>query len=174
MKNIFLIVAFLLIGTNTEAKISANNNPIEVISFIQDNILYKISTTGTLSFEVLPDNNYPNNIISKKEKRKERKKKNKVKLPKIDKDIHGNVIKIGETNIRYKKNGKVKQIGSIALVYNRGWLTQIGGFDIFYNSSKRIYDIEGNIVKSNIPTFVNGKVWNKTQWNGYGSTITSI
>ena len=194
MKNVFLLVAVFLMGIPTQAKTTKNEknvsintgtenryNATEIISFIENGVLYKVTTTGQFDFEFLYRNNRPHRPVANHNYKGRRgnnhynkRRGDYSRNPRITKDHYGTIIGIGHTCITYQRNGKVRQIGDTPLKYNRGKLIQVGGLDIFYNNRGQIHDVVGYINYYNTQTYINGVVWNDSDWNGFGNNFCTI
>lgn len=168
MKKVILLVAVFLIGNATQTFSQRRQNVIinpgtnarycnsmDDIRFVEAGVLYTVTTDGRFEFEVLRN--------SKPKYKKGKNRRNHAAnyysshygavrynqggkhFPKIKKDRFGTIVRIGKTDIFYKRNGKVKSIGSVPLFYNRGKLIQAGNLKITYNRFGKIRDTYGYI-----------------------------
>ncbi|MFC7357013.1 hypothetical protein ACFQO1_04895 [Jejudonia soesokkakensis] len=172
MKKIILLVAVFLIGNATQTFAQRHQNVIinqgtndryynsnETIRFVEDGVLYTVTTNGHFDFEVI----HPSKPKYKKKKNRRyqavnyhasdfgavRYNQGGKHFPKIKKDRYGTIIRIGKTEIDYKRNGKVRTIGCVPFYYNRGRLVQAGNMKITYTRFGTIRATYGHINKFN-------------------------
>lgn len=166
MKKVILLVAVFLIGSTTQTfaniQKDVTTNPgkkhrydnSQEIRFVEEGVLYTLSTNGAFDFEVF-----------RKPKRNKRGRKNgyytynngnrnNVKYkrnfrPRITYDRFGRVRSVNNTNITYQRNGKVKTIGCVSMQYFRGRLMLVGDMELVYNRFGQIRDTYGYVNKYN-------------------------
>lgn len=168
MKKVFLLVAVFLVGittqaeTNTQAE-NVNFNPgnnyrytnTQEITFVEDGVLYAVSTEGSFSFEFLrpSQNNYRRGknrrVYYNNGRRSNDIFDNRGRRARIIRDRYGAIIAIGHTQITYQRNGKVSTIGCVPLKYHRGLLVRAGAMEITYNRHGKIRNTYGFINRQN-------------------------
>ena len=171
MKKVLLLVVVFLIGSTTQS-IAQNHQNVQVkpgkkhryynsqeIAFVENGVLYSVRTDGTFSF------NRIHRPYSYKERRNNH---NVIYYPgtpgnsnyykgrrgrgynaKIKTNRYGQIIGIGRTCIFYKRNGKVKAIGSVPMQYFRGRLVSVGNLEIIYNRFGKIRSTTGHVNRNN-------------------------
>lgn len=176
MKKVFLLVAVFLVGITTQAETNtkAENvtfNPgstyrytnAQEITFVENGVLYAVTTDGAFSFQFLhpSQNNYrrggTQQLYYNNNRRNRRIDRHNDRRARVARDCYGNIIAIGQTQITYKRNGKVRNIGRVPLRYHRGLLISVGNMEITYNRRGLIRDTFG---------FINRQ--NRNQWQNDG------
>ena len=122
-KGISLLIGFFFIVTN----FSANNN-INVLLYVNSNYSYKnvvnFVETG-IEFFVFTDGVFDFNCSDSSFK------KNTTIF--IDRDYNGRIKSVGNTIINYDNFGNVTRIGNVSMRYKRGILTNVGNLSINYD-----------------------------------------
>lgn len=167
MKKVFLLVAIFLVGSATQTIAQNHQNVVtnsgnkhryynsQEIRFVEDGVLYTVSTRGELNFTFLQASNpyrvdrrnhnviyYGNDFNFRRNYR-----------ARVLKDRFGIIHRVGNTPIEYKRNGKVKRVGTIYFQYHRGLLVQVGNMQITYNRRGEIRDTQGYVNR------LNRKLW---------------
>ncbi|QIE58603.1 hypothetical protein G5B37_03215 [Rasiella rasia] len=162
MKKAILMVAVFLVGAATQAmanhQTSVERTPIKragfnfskEVQFVEQGILYTIASNGTFTFKKINGASYsmyrhPNKI----DRRRGRYLKSRNNRLHIVKDRFGNIRSINNTRITYKRNGKVKTVGTVSLQYQRGRLTHVGNMKLVYNRFGAIRNTIGHVNKFN-------------------------
>lgn len=168
MRKVILLVAVFLSGMATEA-IANQKEQITYrpgkkhryynshsVSFVENGVLYTVFTDGSFDFQVLNQpyryrrgrhnnanfvHNAPGRLYYKNNRRGFR---NFVRT-----DAFGNIVRVGNTLINYKRNGRVKFIGRVQLRYQRGSLVRVGDMDLIYNRRGKIIDTYGHVNRYN-------------------------
>lgn len=164
MKKVILLAGLFLIGisaqaitnhqenvASTQGKYKRYNNA-QNISFVENGIMFTVSTNGQFNFNVLNQRQHRNylnrnnnhNVTYQQARRSGRYISNNQKEY-VKHDFYGNITQINRTPINYKKNGKVRSIGNVKLKYYKGRLIKVGGLDITYNRFGDIRDTFGFI-----------------------------
>ncbi len=169
MKKVILLVVVFLIGSSTQAFSQRNHNVVtkqgkkhryynsQEIRFVENGVLYSVSTDGTFDFEISNDSYFYNwdrrnhNVVyyPGTPGAVQYKRGRRMYRPNISLDRFGRVRSVGSTYITYKRNGKVRSIGSVTLKYQRGRLKQVGNMHIVYNRFGEIRDTHGYVNRYN-------------------------
>nr|MBX2827576.1 hypothetical protein [Flavobacteriaceae bacterium] len=177
MKKVLLLVVLFLGGTTTQinAQHRGNHggqttikkgkqhryNNSQSVRFVENGVLFTVYTNGTFDFQEAAicgtpyryqrrnvNVVYNNNVHPRRGRRGHTYDRLRVKT-----DLYGNVIAVNNVCINYKRNGKVRQIGSVAIFHQRGLMRQVGGMSIEYNRFGNIRRTYGAIKGRN------GNVW---------------
>ena len=134
-------------------------NNSDAVRFAENGVLFTVFTDGTFDFKkdkfATPyryGRNYKTNYYGKRNKRGKRGHGVNYKLD-VKTDYYGNIVGINNICISYKRNGKVRQIGSVDIFHQRGRMVQVGGMSIAYNRFGEIRDTHGYVNR------YNRKVW---------------
>ncbi len=161
MKKLLVLVAVLAAGFTNQAKsntINDNNDynlylSNQSVSFMETNVQFEVFLDGSFSFTI-PDalgysyrgqrarttSNGVNANASIHYANQRETNSNYLLL-----DHSGILYAIGEMQIRYHANGKVKSIGSVQLFYTQDRLSQIGSMQILYTDTGEVSHTSGNI-----------------------------
>lgn len=168
MRNALLLVALFLGGmtTQTIAQKRGNVNTklgkkhryynSQSIRFVENDVLFTVFTDGTFSFT---DNivgqpyrydrhNYKTSYYGSKKRRGSKHRRGNRPI-RVKTDHYGNIIGVNDVCISYKRNGKVKQIGSVPIYHQRGYMVQVGGMTLQYDRFGGIRNTIGIINRYN-------------------------
>ncbi|GAB5399292.1 MAG: hypothetical protein Aureis2KO_08770 [Aureisphaera sp.] len=170
MKKALLLVALFLGGMTTQltAQHQGSHTTIkkgkkhryhnsQSVSFVENGVLFTVYTDGTFDFEEAAICGTPyqyerrnRNVVYYQNSnfRRGRRGYNNNRL-RVKTDIYGNIIGVNNIRIGYKRNGKVKQIGSVPIYHQRGFMVQVGGMSIEYNRFGKIRRTYGTINRQN-------------------------
>lgn len=171
MKKAILLVALFLGGMSTQMMAQRQNDGsirkgekhryhnLDAVQFAENGVLFTVFTDGTFDFKkdkytspYRNGRNYKTNYYGNRTKRGRRGNGVNHRLN-VKTDYHGNIVGINNICISYKRNGKVKQIGSVSIFHQRGQMVQVGGMSIEYNRFGDIRNTYGHINRNN------RKVW---------------
>lgn len=164
MKKVILLAGLFLIGISAQAITNHQENVASTpgkhkrynnaqnISFVENDIIFTVSTNGQFNFNVLNQKQHRNyrtrnnnHIGNYPQARSSGRYISNYQREYIKRDFYGNITQINRTPINYKKNGKVRSIGNVKLRYHKGRLIKVGGLDITYNRFGDIRDTFGFI-----------------------------
>ncbi|WP_290626612.1 hypothetical protein [Altibacter sp.] len=185
MRKAVFFVAVFLMGSTTQI-FAQKNHRYEVqkgkkhryynaqeIRFVENGVLFTVTTDGAFYYEftgespvsmrprrghqVVYYNNAPGEVYHRTGRYNFR---NAITTDRFDR-----VRSIGDTYIYYQRNGKVRSIGSIDLIYHRGRLVQAGNMTLIYDRFGRIRDLKGYVNRYNKKLWHDG--WYNYNNNGY-------
>lgn len=168
MRNALLLVALFLGGMTTQTIAQRHGNVhskkgkkhryynSESVRFVENDVLFTVFTDGTFSFTDqfngqpyrYNKRNHRTNYYGKKGRRGHRRGYGNRPL-RVKTDFYGNIIGVNGICISYKRNGKVKQIGSVPIYHQRGFMVQVGGMTIQYDRFGGIRNTFGHINRYN-------------------------
>ncbi len=171
MKKVLLLVALFLGGMTTQLTAQPHGGHTttkkgkkhryynsQSVRFVEDGVLFTVYTDGTFEFEESPICGTPYNYRNRRNRnvayygnsnhRRGRRGPIYDRL-RVKTDYYGNIVAINNICIAYKRNGKVKQIGSVPIYHQRGFMVQVGGMTIEYNRFGKIRRTYGHINRGN-------------------------
>lgn len=168
MKNALLLVALFLGGMTTQTMAQKHGNVKakkggkhryyngQSVRFVENDVLFTVFTDGTFSFtdQIVGKpyrydrRNYRTNYYGNKGRRGNRHRYGNRPI-RVVKDRYGYIIGVNNVCISYKRNGKVKQIGTVSIYHQRGYMVQVGGMTIQYDRFGGIRNTFGIINRHN-------------------------
>ncbi len=171
MRKVLLLVALFLGGMTTQLVAQQHGGHTKInkgkkhryynsqsVRFVENGVLFEVFTDGTFEFEAANCTTTPyrygrrnRNVVYNRNVNNRRGRRGGFynQNLRIKTDHYGNVIGINNICIGYKRNGKVKQIGSIPIYHQRGFMVQVGGMTIEYNHFGNIRNTHGRINRHN-------------------------
>ncbi|MDC8003946.1 hypothetical protein POV27_07770 [Aureisphaera galaxeae] len=178
MKKVLLLVALFLGGMTTQLTAQHHGNHgghttikkgkkhryynSQSVRFVEDGVLFTVYTDGTFDFEEAAICGTPyqyqrqrqrqnRNVVYHGNSNNRRGRRGHINYNRlrVKTDLYGNIIAVNNICIGYKRNGKVKQIGSVPIYHQRGFMVQVGGMTIEYNRFGEIRRTYGTINRFN-------------------------
>jgi len=168
MRNALLLVALFLGGMTTQTIAQKHGNVntkkgkkhryynSESVRFVENDVLFTVFTDGTFSFTDYSvghpyrynKRNHNTKYYGNKGRRGNGHRYGNRPI-RVKKDRYGNIIGVNNVCISYKQNGKVKQIGSVPIYHQRGYMVKVGGMTIQYDRFGYIRNTFGTINRFN-------------------------
>lgn len=167
MRNALLLVALFLGGITTQAIAQRHDGVVvkkgnkhryyksQSVRFVENGVLFTVYTDGTFSFtDQFYGKPYRKNRRVHKmnyygKSRQHGKYRRGYRPIRVDTDPFGNIIGVNGICISYKRNGKVKQIGTVPIFHKRGYMVQVGGMTLQYDRFGNIRNRFGIINRHN-------------------------
>jgi len=184
MRNAVLLVALFLGGMTTQTIAQKHGNVnskvgkkhryynSQSIRFVENDVLFTVFTDGTFSFTdqivgrpyKYDKRNTRTNYYGNKNRRVGAHRRGNRPM-RVKTDHYGTIIGVNNVCISYKRNGKVKQIGSVPIYHQRGQMVQVGGMTLQYDRFGDIRNTFGSINR------YNKQVWHNDwySYNDYGN-----
>ena len=184
MRNAILLVALFLGGMTTQTIAQRHGNVTtkvgekhryynsQSIRFVENDVLFTVFTDGTFSFSDQflgqPHRYNKRNHKTKyygKNKRRTRIYRRGNRPIRVKTNRFGNIIGVNGVRISYKRNGKVKQIGTVPVYHQRGYMVQVGKMTLQYDRFGGIRNTFGFVNR------YNKQVWHNDwySYNDYGN-----
>jgi hypothetical protein len=168
MRNAVLLVALFLGGMTTQMIAQKHGNVnskvgkkhrydnSQSVEFVENDVLFTVFTDGTFSFtdQIVGQpyrynkRNHKKNYYGKKNRSAGIHRRGNRPI-RVRTDHYGTIIGVNDVCISYKRNGKVKQIGSVPVYHQRGQLVQVGGMTLQYDRFGGIRNTFGIINRYN-------------------------
>ncbi|MEM7187536.1 MAG: hypothetical protein AAF466_12845, partial [Bacteroidota bacterium] len=168
MRNALLLVALFLGGMTTQTMAQRHGNVnkkpgkkhryynSQSVRFVENDVLFTVFTDGTFSFTDqfngrpyrFQKRNHRSNYYGKNGRRGHRRGYGHRPL-RVKTDRYGSIVSVNGICISYKRNGKVRQIGSVPIYHQRGLMVQVGGMTLQYNRFGEIRNTFGQINRFN-------------------------